>query len=45
MNHNRILGSFRALISDLPPRAECVRTYPILTFTVEDPDYLPEDNE
>jgi hypothetical protein len=25
--------------------AEYVRTHPILTFTVEDPDYIPEDVE
>jgi hypothetical protein len=25
--------------------AEYVCTHPILTFTVEDPDYVPEDNE
>jgi hypothetical protein len=51
MNHNLILGLSCALISVIPPSvgviglAEYVRTHPILTFTVEDPDYIPEDVE
>jgi hypothetical protein len=51
MNHNLILGLSCALNSLIPPSvgviglAEYVCTHPILTFTVEDPDYVPEDNE
>jgi hypothetical protein len=51
MNHNLILGLSFAFTSDITPSvgvnglAEYVRTHPILTSTVEDPDYTPEDVE
>jgi hypothetical protein len=51
MNHNLTLGLSCALNSVIPPSvgviglAEYVCTHPFLTFTVEDPDYVPEDNE
>jgi hypothetical protein len=51
MNHNLILGLSCALNPDIPPSvgviglAEYVCNHPILTFTVEDPDYIPEDIE
>jgi hypothetical protein len=51
MNHNLILGLSCALISVITPSvgviglAEYVCTHPILTFTVEYPDYIPEDVE
>jgi hypothetical protein len=51
MNHNLILGLSCAFNPVIPPSvgviglAEYVRTHPILTFIVEDPDYIPEDVE
>jgi hypothetical protein len=51
MNHNLTLGLSCALNSVIPPYvgviglAEYVCTHPFLTFTVEDPDYVPEDIE
>jgi hypothetical protein len=51
MNHNLILGLSCAYDYCYTPSvgviglAEYVCTHPIITFTVEDPDYVPEDNE
>jgi hypothetical protein len=51
MNYNLVLGLSCTLNSVIPPSvgvigfAEYVCTHPFLTFTVEDPDYVPEDNE
>jgi hypothetical protein len=51
MNRNFILGLFCAFNPVMSPSvgvnglAEYVRTHPVLTFTVEDPDYIPEDVE
>jgi hypothetical protein len=51
MNHNLILGLSCAFSSVITPSAgvirlaEYARTHPILTSTVEDPDYIPEDVE
>jgi hypothetical protein len=51
MNCNSILGISYAFNSVITPLrgviglAEYVCTHPTLTFTVEDPDYIPEDNE
>jgi hypothetical protein len=51
MNHNFILGLSCAFNPVMSPSvgvvglAEYVRTHPVLTFTVEDPDYIPEDVE
>jgi hypothetical protein len=51
MNHNLILGLSCALISVISPSvgmiglAEYVVLTPLLLFTAEDPEYLPEDVE
>jgi hypothetical protein len=51
MNHNLILGLSCAFNFVITPSAgaiglaEYVRTHPILTFIVEDPDYIPKDVE
>jgi hypothetical protein len=51
MNHNLSLDCPVHMITIIPPSvgviglAEYVCTHPSLTFTVEDPDYAPEDNE